>query len=373
MSESNYKPEFHPFEVGLCGFSNSGKTVLSQKLIHSMSRKYSIGYIKHDTHFFQMDKEGKDTDVCYKAGAESVYISDKTHQALIQRGNSDFILKKTMFSNYDFVLVEGHKKQAHRKIVVLDSAGEIQKLVLKSEISNIIGFVGEAESLPEGLPKLPYFHRDDVVQIAKFIEQRVLKPILPRKLKALVLAGGKSTRMNEDKTILNYHGKTQLEHTYELLSEHVDEVFVSSREGQWGTRFDHLPQIYDQLLNSGPIGGILSAQLKYPDSSFLVVACDLPFINNEVIEDLLVQRNPFKYATAYESENDQLPEPLCAIYEPKSKMRMFEFFGLGYRCPRKVLIQSPIQLLKLKTKNALDNINYPEERLAANKVLGRTL
>jgi molybdopterin-guanine dinucleotide biosynthesis protein A len=77
---------------------------------------------------------------------------------------------------------------------------------------------------------------------------------------------------------------------------------------------------------------------------------------------LAAQRNPFKLATAYVSANDGFPEPLCAIYEPKSVFRLMQFLAFGYHCPRKVLINSDTWLLELAETCALDNVNTPAER-----------
>ena len=109
------------------------------------------------------------------------------------------------------------------------------------------------------------------------------------------------------------------------------------------------------------MGGILSAQKTYPNVAWLVVACDLPFINTETLKDLIEGRNPFKDATCYLNPEKKWPEPLCTIYEPKSYTRLLQFLALGYSCPRKALFNSNINSLELSNKKALENINYPEE------------
>jgi len=181
-------------------------------------------------------------------------------------------------------------------------------------------------------------------------------------LYGLVLAGGKSTRMKKDKSLLEYHGKTQTEHCFDLLSVHCDKVFISNREDQ-SKLCGHKqhPQIHDTFLNIGPLGGILSAMKAYPDTTWLVMACDLPFVTCKTIETLIKKRNPLKLATAYQSAHNDLPEPLCAIYEPKSLSRLLEFLEDGCTCPRKILINSDIQMIPQDKKTSLDNINNPQE------------
>src|SRR3989338_11195 len=138
-------------------------------------------------------------------------------------------------------------------------------------------------------------------------------------LYGLVLAGGRSLRMKRDKSLLQYHGKSQVEYCFELLSGHCQEVYLSNREEQSSLK-EHrkLPQIHDKFIDIGPLGGILSAMLHKPDTAWLVLACDLPFIDHSLLAHLVAGRARDKYATAYTSAyHPEEPEPLCAIYEPK--------------------------------------------------------
>ena len=191
-------------------------------------------------------------------------------------------------------------------------------------------------------------------------------------LYGLVLAGGKSTRMNMDKSLLLYHGKTQVEYIFELLSVQCQKVFVSNRQDQKNLRgHGHLPQLHDlpEYSGIGPLGGIVSALTQFPNAPWLVMACDLPFVTQETVEYLIERRNPQKIATAYISAHDQLPEPLCAIWEPRAHLKILDFLKQGIQCPRKILIKSDIQLIEQKDKRWLDNANTPEEFQNALKAL----
>lgn len=184
----------------------------------------------------------------------------------------------------------------------------------------------------------------------------------------LVLAGGTSSRMKHDKALLEYHDKPQLVWTYELLSRVCEQVFVSVREDQREEPVrSGLPQIVDSETDLGPAGGILSAQEAYPDAAWLVVACDLPFLDESTLQSLLTNRDPSRHATAFVSTHDGLPEPLCAIWEPTSNTALREFIGAGVNCPRKILIRSDTKLLGQDTTRALDNVNTPDEQRSARQ------
>ena len=183
----------------------------------------------------------------------------------------------------------------------------------------------------------------------------------------LVLAGGHSTRMQRDKATLAYHGRTQLEWAMSLLAPHVERAFVSVRPGQNDPVRARFEQIVDTHEGLGPIAGILAAQARYPDVAWLVLACDLPFIDDKTLDFLLAERDPARQATAFRSshpnhpKHNGLPEPLCAIYEPSSRDPIVAYVATGRDCPRKFLINANTKLLDQPDSRALDNVNTPEE------------
>jgi molybdopterin-guanine dinucleotide biosynthesis protein A len=186
----------------------------------------------------------------------------------------------------------------------------------------------------------------------------------------LVLAGGASTRMGRDKAALAYHGRSQLEWTFDLVAELCSATFVSVRPDQRDepTRA-RFPQIVDLQPGIGPIAGISAALQQHPKAAWLVVACDLPFITREVLEHLIAHRDSQAVATAYRSSHDQLPEPLCAIWEPAAREGVLAHIAAGKQCPRKFLINANTRLLELPNARALDNINTSEEFRQASATL----
>ncbi|MEA3149252.1 MAG: molybdenum cofactor guanylyltransferase [Gammaproteobacteria bacterium] len=178
----------------------------------------------------------------------------------------------------------------------------------------------------------------------------------------LILAGGASSRMQRDKAALLYQGKTQLDRAFELASRHVSKVFVSVRSSQTTepTRAAK-PLIIDSVAGEGPIVGIRSALAAHPKVAWLVLACDLPFLSDRALEQLLAERDPDALATAFRSAHDGLPEPLCAVWEPAAADALSAYQAGGGHCPRKFLIRHAARLLEPLDRQALDNVNTPEE------------
>ncbi|MGH8239825.1 MAG: NTP transferase domain-containing protein, partial [Steroidobacteraceae bacterium] len=178
----------------------------------------------------------------------------------------------------------------------------------------------------------------------------------------LVLAGGASTRMRTDKAALQYHGQPQLRWAFELVSKVCAATFVSVRPDQRddAARTGY-PQIIDRQPGIGPIAGISAALLEHPKAAWLVLACDLPFLTERTLQHLIAHRDSHKVATAYRSAHDNLPEPLCAIWEPAAREPVLAYIASGKQCPRKFLIDSDTALLDLPERQALDNVNTEEE------------
>jgi len=189
-------------------------------------------------------------------------------------------------------------------------------------------------------------------------------------LYALVLAGGRSSRMHTDKAALAYHGRAQLAEAMRLLAPLTLRAFVSVRADQADDPLRAgFTQIIDRRENLGPIAGIMAAQEEFPEAAWLVLACDLPFLDGATLDHLLRARDPAREATAYVSSHDGLPEPLCAIYEPASRAKLAAYLAAGRQCPRKFLQSADVHLIAAPDARALDNINTPAEYAAAMSAL----
>ncbi|MET0988764.1 MAG: NTP transferase domain-containing protein [Steroidobacteraceae bacterium] len=185
-------------------------------------------------------------------------------------------------------------------------------------------------------------------------------PVAP--LFGLVLAGGASKRMQRDKAALEYHGKPQLQWAYDQVSEFCAATFISVRPDQRADALRAtLPQIVDRKPGMGPLAGIEAALTEHPKAAWLVVGCDLPQLTPAILKHLIEHRDPTRIATAYRSDFDGLPEPLCAIWEPASRTVVAEWFAKNKECPRKLLINSDVALVDLPVAAALDNVNTPDE------------
>ena len=194
---------------------------------------------------------------------------------------------------------------------------------------------------------------------------------IKKELYGLVLAGGKSQRMGHDKGAIKWYGVEQRYFMADLLTKFCNEVFISIRSEQKREIKTGYQTLKDSYKDLGQYGAILSALEKYPGKAFLVVACDLPLIDCNAIAKLIKNRDPKKLATVYKSKIDNLPEPLVAIWEAKSKKRLLELLDEGITCPRKALIKSSnyVKLLNPSYPELTLNVNTPDEVKIAKEII----
>ncbi|MCH2204410.1 MAG: molybdopterin-guanine dinucleotide biosynthesis protein B [Lentisphaerales bacterium] len=348
---------YHPYEFFFSGFSNSGKTTLMSKVVAKLSSEYDVACVKHCSHRYNFDREGKDSWHFTKAGAQHVMLNAPGKWATHTQADFAKFDFSEQLRNADFVLAEGAKEQSGDKILVLDKDLKILQALEDGELTEVKALTGESK--PEKDFGLPFFHRDDVDAISEFVLEN-LKSKTPD-MKALLLTGGKSSRMGKDKAYLEYAGKPQLNRANDLLKSKVSDVRISCKNRGDYPGFEQDVYLEDRFDGLGPLGGSLTAISEDAKSAWLVMAVDLPLVDEDALNHLLENRNPFKTATAFRSNFKDFPEPLFTIYEPQARHNIFKFMGLGYSCPRKVLINSPVETLEQQNPRWLDNANTPEE------------
>lgn len=183
----------------------------------------------------------------------------------------------------------------------------------------------------------------------------------------IILVGGKSSRMGEDKSVIAYHNnQPEYSRLYNILDDLCSQTFLCKRKEQ---NYD-LPHITDS--GDGPLTAIATAAKLNPHSPLIIIACDTPLLTSNDIQHLIAQRDPSKMATCYSSHIDNKPEPLCAIYEPTFFPTIISAVEEEQHCPRQLLEKHIIKTIPLENKHALMNANSPAEKIEVNAILNNT-
>ncbi len=354
---------FAPNEIAILGVKCSCITNFVQKMTQKLQKTAKIAYLDA-SHADELLTENHDTFTTHSSGN----LNSSTTSELNEYN------EQIRFSNYDLLFINGNHFKGAKQILILDNEKEasvkkrleqldrIQFVVKRDDDATYFDFL--VEKYPS-IKNLKCYHIDDLEAITAHIHNLIQETIAP--VQGLVLAGGKSTRMGNDKTQLTYHGKAQRDHIVELLENNLLSTFVSVAHNQELSSHEF---IQDKFIDLGVFGAICSAFQQDPNKAWLVLATDLPFINNDIVQLLLRHRNPKKMATAIKGKSKEFVEPLITIYEPKAYPVLLSYLAQGYSCPRKVLINSDVEIIEVDD-DLIRNINTPEEYNEALKELSK--
>ena len=170
--------------IGLSGWSGAGKTTLLTRVIPLLREQgLRVSVIKHAHHNFDIDVPGKDSWTHRQSGATEVLVSSARRWALMHelRGSDEPRLPEllTKLSPVDLVIIEGFKREPHRKIEVHRAANG--KPWLYPDDPGVVGIVTDAKVES----RLPVVHLDDVEAIAAsvgYADGVTLRNLLRRRL-----------------------------------------------------------------------------------------------------------------------------------------------------------------------------------------------
>ena len=158
--------------LSIVGTSDSGKTTLLEKVVPELKRRgYRVAVVKHDTHGFDIDHEGKDSWRLKQAGADAVVISSPNKIAVIHDVEEDQPLEaiRSRFGlDVDIILTEGFKRERHPKIEVYRK-GHRKELICTRE-DNLVAVASDV-AVDAGVPCVDI---DDPEAVADVIEEKFL-------------------------------------------------------------------------------------------------------------------------------------------------------------------------------------------------------
>jgi molybdenum cofactor guanylyltransferase len=185
-----------------------------------------------------------------------------------------------------------------------------------------------------------------------------------------VLAGGKSTRMGQDKAALSLNGPTLLEHALAALRCVCRDVAILGKYELYGT----LAPVYEDIFpGCGPLGGIHAALSNSQTQFNIIIAVDTPFIMPEFLS-YLVERAITSGAVVTTPEIDDYTQPLCTVYSLDFLPIAEQALGSGsYKIvplfPRdKTLVVRETELRRFAfAAEMFENLNTPEDMARARR------
>jgi len=148
---------------------------------------------------------------------------------------------------------------------------------------------------------------------------------------AIVLAGGDSRRMGQDKADLVFDGETLLGRAIATMQSIFPRVIVSVRQTRTGV---DVPQVCDELPASGPLAGLIAGLAQAGTPWVFAVACDMPFVTAPAVSQLAIYRTGHQ---AVVSLVGGYPQPLAAFYATSALGAMRAGLAQGDRSLRDML------------------------------------
>jgi molybdopterin-guanine dinucleotide biosynthesis protein A len=184
----------------------------------------------------------------------------------------------------------------------------------------------------------------------------------------IIFAGGKSSRMGEDKSLLPFGGfKTLTEFQYSRLSKIFTNVYISCKSSD---KFDFDAKFIEDDKNSStfaPTTGFIAVFKALKTESFFALSVDSPFIDKSIFTSLI--NASYDDGDATIARTAQGIEPLCGVYN-RSLLKSFELMQktdthkLGF-----LLKNSNTRYLDFTNETLFLNLNYPHEYQQALKIL----
>ena len=203
-----------------------------------------------------------------------------------------------------------------------------------------------------------------------------MKPATPMSelnLSAIVLAGGLSTRMGQDKALIQVDGMPLLQRTCQIALSCTDRVAVVT---PWIERYQAIvdPQVQwiaeipepGEPNSQTPLKGFLQGFTQTQTEWVLLLACDLPYLRANILQDWIQALQQPSAAIALPRNPEDWWEPLCGFYHRRCLPELHRFVEAGGRSFLRWLEGQSVQELPLSDPAVLFNCNTPDDLNAVN-------
>ena len=172
----------------------------------------------------------------------------------------------------------------------------------------------------------------------------------------VIMAGGKSSRMKQDKALLPFGNYDSLaQYQYKRLSPYFDNIYISAKSNKFDFDID---VIEDKYNNSSPLVALISIFETLKVEEVFILSVDAPFISKQTIEKLYKEAEDKNSVIVAKSNNGV--EPLCAIYRRSILDTAKKFLNEENHRLQALLKSVDTQEVSINT-NEFMNLNYPFE------------
>lgn len=357
--------------VGSTG-RNTGKTEFACRLIKQYSNQHKIIGVKVVAIERNDDEScprgGKGCGVCtslntdYEISEENIIDPSKdTSRMLIAGAHKVYFLK--VDKDYLDKGFNALREIIPEDALVIIESNSIRKVLEPGLFIVIKNF--EDRAVKESCAEVIDF-ADKVIEFNNmswnFEPTRVLiknnKWIIKEKATAIVLAGGKSSRMGEDKALLPVSGVPLIQHIIQQLDGHFDEILIGANEPKKYS-FTNLQVVQDIERDKGPLMGIYSCLQKSTNAINFITACDIPEMNIKLIKSMI--NLSVNYDIVMPVKVGEKYEPLYAVYRKEVLTKAHQILSVNGSRIIELLNGSKVKLIDFSDQKWYQNINVKDD------------
>ncbi|KYG73400.1 hypothetical protein AWW68_11910 [Roseivirga spongicola] len=173
----------------------------------------------------------------------------------------------------------------------------------------------------------------------------------------LILCGGKSTRMGQDKTSVMLQGKPLLTYSIELFASLNIDFHLSVNPNQ-KELIENYPSVIDQFEAVGPLGGILTG-LKSIGKDLLIIPVDMPQLTKNLLLKLVDAFGNHELVRCFQ-RNGRI-EPFPSLWKSEATSLLNELLDERELSLQKCITRLPHHLSDSTDSEVFRNLNYPED------------
>lgn len=177
---------------------------------------------------------------------------------------------------------------------------------------------------------------------------------------AIIMAGGHSRRMGQDKTILEINGTPAIKYVFGQLRFHFDQILVSSNNMSKHS-FPGVKVVPDEVANRGPLMGIASALRVSRNDINFVIACDIPEVDIGLVRRLIKKSGNFDVVVPQTGSSKF--EPLFAVYKKSTLIAIDESIISGNYKILDALKKCKVNYVELPRAEQIKNLNTMNDYL----------
>ena len=193
---------------------------------------------------------------------------------------------------------------------------------------------------------------------------------------AIILAGGKSSRMGQDKALIKLGTRPLLEQICTLAQECATQVYVvTPRMEKYRDILPHNCQLIPEATrHEGPLRGFALGLQYVKQEWVLLLACDLPLLTASVVQQWC-QYLPTvsKNAIALLPSSSKGWEPLCGFYRRSCLSLITTYLEEDGKSFQSWLSNQTVQELPVSDRKVLFNCNTPEDLKFASRSIATSL